>query len=75
MKLFVTGILIGSLFSAAVTLGFDSKMWRFGSEARPEEKLDQIQHQHRAILEQQDRLERLLQQNCIGLTRTSGQTI
>ena len=67
MKLFVAGVLIGSLFTAGVTLGFDSKMWRFGAEARPEEKLDQIQHQHRAILEQQDRLERLLQ-NCFGQT-------
>jgi hypothetical protein len=70
MRSFVTGIFIGTLFSAAVALGFDSKVWRFGTEARPEEKLDQIQHQHRAILEQQDRLERLLQQNCVGVTRT-----
>ena len=74
MKFFVAGILIGSLFSAAVSLGFDSQMWRFGSEARPEEKLDQLQHQHRAILEHQDRLERLLQQNCLGQTRTLGPT-
>ena len=68
MKFFVAGALIGSLLTAGVTLGFDSKMWRFGSEASPEEKLDQIQHQHRTILEQQDRLERLLQQNCSGQT-------
>ena len=65
MKLFVAGILIGSLLTAGVTLGFDSKMWRFGTEASAEEKLDQIQHQHRTLLEQQDRLERLLQQNCL----------
>jgi hypothetical protein len=69
MKFFVAGVFIGSLFTAGVTLGFDSKMWLFGSEARPEEKLDQIQHQHRAILEQQDRLERLLQ-NCFSQTGT-----
>ena len=69
MKFLVAGILIGSLLTAGVTLGFDSKMWRFGSEAGAEEKLDQIQHQHRAILDQQDRLERLLQQNCLGQTR------
>jgi hypothetical protein len=72
MRFFVAGALIGSLFTAGATLGFDSKMWRFGTEARPEEKLDQIQHQHRAILDQQDRLERLLQQNCSGQTGTLG---
>ncbi len=65
MKSFVIGTVVGCLFTAAVSLGFDSKMWRFGTEAGPNEKLDQIQHQHRAILEQQDRLERLFQQACV----------
>jgi hypothetical protein len=74
MKLFIAGVILGSFFSAGITLGFDSKLWRFGSEAHPEEKLDQIQHQHRAILDQQDRLERLLQQGCLGQTRTLGPT-
>ena len=64
MKSFVIGTVLGSILTAAVSLGFDSKMWRFGAEAGPSDKLDQLQHQHRAILEQQDRLERLFQQNC-----------
>ena len=65
MKSFVIGTVVGCLLTAAVSLGFDSNMWRFGTEAGPNEKLDQIQHQHRAILEQQDRLERLFQQVCV----------
>jgi hypothetical protein len=65
MKSFVLGTVVGCLLTAAASLGFDSKMWRFGTEAGPDEKLDQIQHQHRAILEQQDRLERLFQQVCV----------
>ncbi|HEY3198558.1 MAG TPA: hypothetical protein VGJ57_11140 [Nitrospirales bacterium] len=65
MKSFVIGTVVGCVLTAAVSLGFDSKMWRFGAETGPSEKLDQIQYQHRAILEQQDRLERLFQQICV----------
>ena len=64
MKSFVIGTVLGSVLTAAVSLGFDSKMWRFGAETGLSEKLDQMQHQHRAILEQQDLLERLFQQRC-----------
>ena len=65
MKSFVIGTVVGCVLTAAVSLGFDSKMWRFGTEAGPNEKLDQIQYQHRAILEQQDRLERLFHETCV----------
>ena len=64
MKSFMIGAVAGCLLTAAVSLGFDSKLWSFGAESAPSEKLDQLQRQHLAILEQQDRLERLLQQNC-----------
>ena len=65
MKSLLIGVVLGSLLTAGLSLAVDSQMWRFGTEAGPNEKLDQIQHQHRAILEQQDRLERLFQQVCV----------
>lgn len=65
MKSFLIGMVLGCLLTAGISLAVDSQMWRFGTEAGPNEKLDQIQHQHRAILEQQDRLERLFQQACV----------
>lgn len=64
MKLLLIGMILGCLLTAGITYGFDSKLWRFGTEVAASEKLDQIQHQHRAILEQQDHLERLIQQSC-----------
>jgi hypothetical protein len=65
MKSLLIGVVLGSLLTAGLSLAVDSQMWRFGTEAGPNEKLDQIQQQHRAILEQQDRLERLFQQACV----------
>jgi len=61
MRAIMIGVVIGSLLTAGATAAFDSKMWRFGGDASPADKLDQIQHQHQAILDQQERLERLLQ--------------
>ena len=65
MKSFLIGMVLGCLLTAGISMAVDSQMWRFGTEAGPNEKLDQIQQQHRAILEQQDRLERLFQQACV----------
>jgi hypothetical protein len=65
MKLFIIGLTLGGILTAGATTAFESGMWRFGTEATANEKLDQIQHQHRLILEQQDRLERVFQQACI----------